>query len=216
MLYDIERVHMTIYQPRLANISTYEVTKDDLLRWAEQDLVPAAKLAWDGDGEYASGDWCRFCKARETCRTRAESNMELAKYDFCKPPLLSDEEIESILDKADSLASWVNDIKDYAYNEALKGKQWNRFKLVEGRSIRRYTDEAAVAQAAKNAGFTDIYRQSLITITEMEKMMGKATFKEILGSFVSKPQGKPTLVHRDDKRPEMSTINDFLEVNENE
>ena len=204
-LYYIDTVSMTIYQPRKGNVSTYTIPKQELLDWAEYELKPAAQKAWNGEGEYACGDWCQFCKAKQDCRERARANLEMLRYDFRDPPLLSDDEIEDVLAKADELISWATDVKDYAFKAALDGKHWRAFKLVEGRSIRRYTDEAAVAVVAENAGYTDIYKKTLIPITEMEKAMGKKTFTELLGSFVIKPQGKPTLVPRSDKRPEMNT-----------
>jgi len=204
-LYAVDTVAMTIYQPRRANISTYTISKDELLEWAETILKPAAKLAFEGVGEYACGEWCAFCKAKQDCRKRAEYNLAMAKYDFKMPPLLTDEEVSSILDKADELASWISDIKDYAYTEALNGKKWLGYKLVEGRSVRKYTDEKSVASTVLAAGF-DPYEQKLLGITEMQKMLGKDKFNEILGDLVHKPQGKPTLVPESDKRPEISTV----------
>ena len=105
---------MTIYQPRRANISTFTITKDELYEWVEGTLKPAAELAYAGEGDFKCGDWCLFCKAKQDCRKRAEYNMELAKYDFMLPPLLTDEDIEIILGRIDGLVSWANDIKEYA------------------------------------------------------------------------------------------------------
>jgi hypothetical protein len=122
--------------------------------------------------------------------------------------------VEEILAKLDDLTSWANSIKEYALQSALSGKQWRDFKLVEGRSNRRYSDEDTVAETAKAAGYRDIYRQNLITVTEMERLMSKTKFQEILGGLITKPSGKPTLVPLSDKRPAMSTSNaknDFTE-----
>lgn len=204
-LYNIDTVMMTIYQPRRSNISTYVMSKDDLIDWAENTLKPAAKLAFDGAGDFACGEWCVFCKAKNDCRKRAEHNLALAKYDFKMPPLLTDEEVSIILGKADELASWISDIKDYAYTEALNGKHWDGYKLVEGRSVRKYTDEKSVASTVLAAGY-DPYEQKLLGITEMQKMMGKDKFNEVLGDLIHKPPGKPTLVPTSDKRPELSTV----------
>ena len=198
-IYDIDTVTMTIYQPRIANISTYTITANELLDWAEDILKPAAELAFKGDGEFSCGEWCRFCKAKADCRERANANLELAKYDFQEPPLLSDDEVEVILGKLDAFISWANDIKDYAFKKALEGKQWTDWKLVEGRSVRKYTDNGIVALAVENAGY-DPYEKKLLGITEMQKMLGKEKFNEILGDFVIKPHGKPTLVPMSDKR----------------
>ena len=208
-IYDIDTVRMTIYQPRRDNLSTYELSKDDLHSWADDVLKPAAELAFAGDGNFLCGEWCGFCKAKNACRARADANLELAKYDFKLPPLLTDEDVEDILGKIDDLVSWASDIKEYALAQAISGKQWSGFKLVEGRSNRRYVNDAAVAAAVTEAGF-DPYEQKLLGITAMQKMLGKARFDEVLSGLIEKPQGKPTLVPESDKRPAMNTaITDF-------
>ena len=208
-IYDIDTVRMTIYQPRRDNLSTYELSKDDLHTWADDVLKPAAELAFAGDGNFLCGEWCGFCKAKNACRARADANLELAKYDFKLPPLLTDEDVEDILSKIDDLVSWASDIKEYALAQAISGKQWSGFKLVEGRSNRRYVNDAAVAAAVTEAGF-DPYEQKLLGITAMQKMLGKARFDEVLSGLIEKPQGKPTLVPESDKRPAMNTaITDF-------
>lgn len=210
-LYDIEQVTMTIFQPRLSSISTWTISAEELYKWAEEVLKPKAELAAKGEGEFISGSWCRFCKARNTCRARAESFLELAKMEFQPPALLSDEEVAEVMEKADELSRWASDVMAYAQAEAIEnGKHWNGYKLVEGRSTRRFIDEKKVEEAAKGAGYTDIYNKSLITLTAFEKLMGKDTFKEVLGSYVTKPAGKLTLVPVSDKRPEVTvnTVND--------
>ena len=203
-LYDIDTVTMTIYQPRRSNVSTYTVSTVELLEWAETVLKPTAELAFKGEGEFHCGEWCQFCKAKADCRERARANLALAAYDFAEPPLLTDEEVEEVLSKVDDLVSWANDIKEYALQAAISGKAWNGWKVVEGRSNRKYTDERLVAAAVIAAGH-DPYEQKLLGITEMQKTLGKAKFDEILGRFITKPQGKPTLVPMSDKRPAMNT-----------
>ena len=138
-IYDIDQVSMTIYQPRRQNVSTYEISKDDLYRWADEVLKPTAELAFAGDGNFLCGEGCGFCKAKNECRARAEANLKLAQHDFKLPPLLTDTEIEVILGNVDELVSWASDIKEYALQQALSGKEWSGFKLVEGRSNRRYS-----------------------------------------------------------------------------
>lgn len=210
-LYDIEQVTMTIFQPRLSSISTWTITAAELYQWAEDVLKPKAELAAKGEGEFVSGSWCRFCKARNTCRARAESFLELAKMEFQPPALLSDEEVAEVMEKADELSKWASDVMAYAQAEAIEnGKHWDGYKLVEGRSVRKFSDEAKVEVAAKEAGYTDIYNKSLITLTAFEKLMGKKTFADVLGQYVTKPAGKLTLVPVSDKRPEVSvnTVND--------
>lgn len=215
-IYDIDTVAMTVYQPRRQNVSTFKMSKDDLYRWAEEVLKPTAELAFSGDGNFLCGEWCGFCKAKHECRARAEANLMLAQYDFKLPPLLEDTEIEVILSRADQLVSWINDIKEYALQQAISGKEWTGFKLVEGRSNRRYTDEAAVTQAVTNAGF-DPYERKLLGITAMQKLLGKSRFDELLSPYIEKPQGKPTLVPESDKRPVMNNAKtDFMEENDYE
>ena len=216
-LYDIDTISMSIFQPRRENVSTWTITVAELEEWAEKTLRPKAELAFKGEGEFNPGPWCTFCKAAVKCRARAEEKLALAQYEFAKPPLLTDEEIEDILSRLDDLTKWANEIAAYAQDAAINhGKQWNGFKLVEGRSIRKYSDETAVVAAATAAGYRDIYKKSLIPITEMEKLMGKKTFAEVLGGLVMKPQGKPTLVPASDKRPAIHTgaNHDFTEITE--
>jgi len=214
--YDIDAVRMTIYQPRRDNVSIYELSKDELYRWADEVLKPKADLAFAGDGNFLCGEWCGFCKAKHDCRARADANMELARYDFKPPPLLTDEEVEEILSRVDDLVAWASDIKDYALQQAISGKEWNGWKLVEGRSNRKYTNETAVAGAVTDAGF-DPYERKVLGVTAMQKLLGKSRFEELLAAYIEKPQGKPTLVPEIDKRPAMNTAkNDFMEENDYE
>jgi len=215
MLYDIKKVSMVIVQPRVDNFSTWEITVEELLKWAEEELKPKALLASTGGGEFCAGDHCRFCRAKNQCRARAVKNLELLKYEFQDPSLLTDEEIAEIIGLANELSKWASDVYTYAAALAInEGREWDGFKLVEGRTRRKYTDEKAVAEAAKDAGYTDIFKQSLITITEMEKLMSKQKFKQILGSLVEKPKGKLTLVPETDKRQAVEPIQAEFKVEE--
>ncbi|MBW8381596.1 MAG: DUF2800 domain-containing protein [Youngiibacter sp.] len=210
-IYDIGTVSMTIYQPRRDNISTHTVFKESLYQWAEEILKPAAELAYAGEGIFQSGEWCQFCKAKHECRARGEQNMELARFDFKLPPLLSDQEIEIILSKVDDLVSWASDIKEYALQAAVSGKQWTGWKLVEGRANRKYISEQVVAEVVSAAGYYP-YEQKVLGLTAMTSLLGKKRFEEILGNYIEKPQGKPTLVPESDKRPEINAAqNDFNE-----
>ena len=214
-LYDIEEVSMTIFQPRRENVSTWTISVKELKDWAENELKPKALMAYDGKGEYLPGEWCTFCRAAVKCRARAEEKLKLAQRECKLPPLLTDSEIEEFLSKLSDLTKWANEIISYATDAAVNhGKEWHGFKVVEGRSIRKYKDEGAVAEAAKANGYKDIYRQSLITLTEMQKLMGKSKFQEILGGLIHKPPGKPTLVPLSDKRPAMNISNVKNEFNE--
>ncbi len=210
-IYDIDSVRMAIYQPRRENVSVCVMGKDELLRWAEGELKEKARLAYAGEGEFCAGEHCRFCKAKAVCRKRAEYNLELAKYDFEMPATLEDDEIAAILVKADELAAWAADVKEFALQQALSGVKYAGFKVVAGRSNRKYTDEKAVADTVSKAGY-DPYEPKLLGITAMEKLLGKKKFAEILKGLVEKPQGKPALVPESDKRPELNTAQeDFKE-----
>ncbi|MCR0265015.1 DUF2800 domain-containing protein [[Clostridium] innocuum] len=210
-IYDIDSVTMTIFQPRRESVSTYTISKEELLKWADEVLCPTALLAAKGEGEYKAGDHCQFCKVKATCRKRAEYNLELAHYDFEMPSTLEDDEIEAILSKVDALVSWAGDIKEYALQQALSGKEWKDWKIVEGRSNRKYVNETAVADTVKDAGY-DPYEHKVLGVTAMTKLLGKTRFEELLSGFIEKPQGKPTLVPMSDKRPAMNTAaNDFKE-----
>ena len=191
-LYDIENISMTIYQPRRENISTWTIPVSELRAWTDNILVPNAEKAYKGEGEYHTGSWCTFCKAAVKCRARAEEKLALAQYEFKTPHLLSDNEIEDILSKLEDL-KWANEITAYARDAALNhGKEWRGFKVVEGRSNRKYTDEDAVAETARAAGYIDIYKQSLIPITEIEKAIDNA-IKEGASKFGGKIPNKAAL-----------------------
>ena len=210
-LYDISKVQMTIFQPRLSNVSVFVMNKADLLNWANDELTAKAELAFEGKGELCCGEWCKFCKAKSNCKERARVNMEMAQYEFRKSSLLTDEEVVKILSRIDELTSWASDVKNFALEQAVRGKQWPGWKVVEGRSNRKYTDEGAVAQVVKNAGYNP-YDEKIMGITNMTKMLGKEKFNELLGDFVERSQGKPTLVPEDDNRPRMNTAKeDFKE-----
>ena len=206
-IYDIKTVKMTIFQPRRDNVSTFTMSKDELLSWADTVLAPTAKLAFEGKGEFKAGDHCTFCKIKATCRKRAEYNLQLAQYDFEMPANLDETEIAAILPKVDDLVSWVNDIKEYALQQALSGTKYDGYKVVEGKSNRKYVDEGAVASIVTDAGY-DPYEKKLLGITAMTSLLGKTKFAELLGELIEKPQGKPTLVPETDKRPALNTAKD--------
>ena len=205
-IYDIQTISMSIFQPRRENVCTWSLPKEDLLRWARDDLVEKARLAYMGEGEYRAGEWCTFCRAAVRCRARAEEKLRLAKEEFKYPPLITDEEIEDVLGEIPELIKWANAILAYATDAAVNhGKVWMGFKIVEGRSVRRYKDEDVVAREAESAGYTDIFDKKLISLTQMERLMGKKAFTDILDGLIEKPPGKPTLVPISDKRPAIHT-----------
>jgi hypothetical protein len=218
-VYDIQRVRMTIHQPRIENFSTYEVAVEDLKLWAEQELKPKAALAFAGEGEFAPGTHCRFCRAKAVCRALADYNLSIAKHEFKAPALLTDEELVSILARVEQFTTWVSAVEEHALNEAVNnGKKWPGYKLVEGRSNRKYADETAVACKLLKVGFPedDIAPRKLLGITDMTKVLGKKDFAFYLDDLIVKPPGRPTLVPATDKRPEYnsteSAIADFQNV----
>ena len=208
-LYDVRKVRMHIYQPRIDNIDTFETDTEALYMWGSW-VKQRAKLALRKNAACTAGCWCDegFCKARPVCRAYSEEKSKLAYLDFKQPAELSAEEIAEVLDKADELAKWAKLVSDYALEQAVnKGVKFPGFKLVEGRSCRSYTDESAVTERLESAGCSesDITVKKLKGITDMEKLLGKKRFAELLDGLIVKPAGKPVLVPEKDKRPELNT-----------
>lgn len=206
-LYDFDTVRTTIIQPRLDHVSTEEQPLKELLLWAEEDVAPRATMALEGTDYLATGDWCRFCPAKAVCRKRAEYNLELARDEFKAPPLLTDEEIGEVLRRAEEIQKWTSDIQDYALEQALAGKHFDGWKLVEGRSNRKYADDLKVAETLVAAGYDEamLYERKLYGITAMEKIVGKKKLTTTLGDLIIKPAGKPVLVPESDKREAINT-----------
>lgn len=210
-LYAIKHIRLSIYQPRRAHVDTFELSTEELLKWADEVLAPTARLAYEGGGEFNAGEHCRFCRIKATCRKRAAYSLELAKYEFAEAPSLSSEEIGVILPQIETLISWAEDIKAYALEQALAGMHYPGFKLVEGRAVRKFSDEEQVIRAVCEAGF-DPFEKKLLGITAMQKLLGKARFDELLSGLIEKPNGKPALVPESDKRPAISSATlDFKE-----
>lgn len=206
-IYDFGRVRMTIIQPRLDHISSEELSLADLQTWAEEVVQPAAELAIGDNAPTHCGDWCRWCPAKALCRTRAEKQLELAAYDFTAPDLLTPDEIGDVLRRADELQKWAADVQGYALQEALAGQHYDGWKLVEGKSVRKYADDLKVAEALQAAGWPEaaLYERKLYGITAMERIVGKKKLTEVLGDLIVKPAGKPVLVPESDKRKAIST-----------
>jgi hypothetical protein len=215
-LYDIREIQMTIYQPRLDNISTDTMTVEELLDWAENVVRPAAAQAYAGEGEFSPGDHCRWCKVKATCRARADENMKALQYEFQDPALLSLEEIGNILHIAQKLYAWAKDVEDYAYEQTLAGNRVPGWKLVEGRSNRIITNKEAAKEALTAARIEPdrFLKVDLYGISELEKRIGKKELASILGDLIQKPPGKPVLVPETDKRPELNSIeHEFADIN---
>lgn len=197
----------TVVQPRLDHVDSETVILKELLLWGEEEVKPRAIMAMEGSDYFVAGDWCRFCPAKARCRKRAEFNLDLARMEFQKPPLLSNEEIGEVLARADHLKKWAEEVSEYALEQALAGEHFDGWKLVEGRSNRKYADEIQVADKLKAAGFDEamLYQRKLYGITEMEKLVGKKKLAATLGDLLIKPAGKPVLVPESDKREAINT-----------
>mgnify|MGYP000970834217 CR=1 FL=1 len=217
-IYDFDHVRMSIFQPRNGGLSTQLMSVAELLAWGES-IKPIAELAYADKGDFKAGEHCRFCRAAAQCKALADYNLEIAKLEFRDADLLTDGEVSFVLERVDGLVRYAEKIKTFALAEALKGHKWPGFKIVEGRSNRKITDEAKAVKLLRGAGYADdvIYKPLEIqTITDLEKTITKKKFGEILGSVVEKPPGKPTLVPEDDKRPEYDPAKTEFEVMEEE
>jgi hypothetical protein len=216
--HDIDRVVMTIHQPRLNSVSTYEIEASKLDFWGREIVKPKAALAFEGGGDYVAGSHCQFCKAATRCRALAEENLKLAAYDFAEPATLTDEELVAIYEKLDLFAKWSNQISGYVLSEALAGKAWPGLKLVEGRSVRQIANEDAVKVALEAAGLAPdkFLNSKLKGLTDLTKLLGKADFEAVVGPYVIKPQGKPTLASADDPRPAINSIENHKQDFEDE
>lgn len=200
-LFPITNVIMHIVQPRLDNFTENEITVTDLQSWAS-DIQPIAQQAIKGEGEFKCGDWCRFCKAKATCRARADSFKPLEAFGQALPPLIDNTQVGDILKIAENLKSWVSDLEEYALAELLIGNEVPGWKAVEGRSNRAFTDIDKAFDTLKANGFDEalLYERKPITLTNAEKLVGKKQFTELVGDYIDKPQGKPTLAPENDKR----------------
>ena len=210
LIYDIVNVHLSIVQPRLNNISTWEISVEELLDWANNDLKKRAEDAFNGRGELASGDWCKFCTVKARCQKLYEDSLEVAKSEFATGQkeirLLNDEEVSDVLRKAPVIIDYLESVKEYAQKQAIDNdKHWPGFKLVAGRSQRKWIDpEAAmdtIAERHPECQVEELFEMKPKTITQIEKLFGKATFQNEFSDLVVKPDGAPTLVPEDDKRP---------------
>lgn len=214
-LYGFEKVHMTIVQPRNGGISEEEISIEELLNWGETVVKPKARLAFKGEGELCAGKWCRFCRAAKRCRAYADYCMELARLDFKDPDLLTDEELAESLRRIDDLVKYANNLKHYALAQALSGNVLPGFKLVEGRSSRKYTNTEAVIERLIFADYApeDYFKpQELKSLTELTKSIGKKAVDTVLSDLIIKPPGKPALVPEDDPRPEYNCVENDFEI----
>lgn len=218
-LYEIEEIMMTIFQPRKFNISTDVIKVDELINWAENELKEKAELAFEGKGVIEYGPWCQFSNCGVVLRARYDHHKKLERFQLKSPHLLTDEEVQEVLAHVDDLSRWATEVKEYATKLAIEsGKTWDGYKLVAGRSVRKFKDEEQVAQILLENGYDNIYRQSLLSMTDLQKLVGKEQFNELLSDYIYKPQGYPVLVDKSDRRKEITTdikqeFNDLTEEN---
>ena len=203
VMYDIKKVRLIISQPRLDSVSIWEISSEDLLRWAEEVVKPAALTATKGEGELKAGDHCKFCKAKARCTALRDLALETAKHEFKDPNVLEEAELLDMYRKADLITDWLSAVQKYMLAEACKGKEWEGLKVVEGRTQRRISDTEGVQATLSEKGYkdTDFMESKLVALGKLEKLIGKKDFEPTLGKFVVKPKGQPTLVGLDDKRP---------------
>lgn len=201
-LYDIKQIKMTIYQPRLNNISTDTLDIDSLLAFGEYAKAQAQKALTD-NAEVVVGEWCRFCKANAICRVRAEKNIELAGFTKVAPDTLSNSEIGEYLTKGADVASWLSKLEDYALTALIAGEQISGYKCVEGRSLRSWKDQDAAINRVIELGYDEalVYNRVPLSLAKIEELLGKQKFNETMLEHVHKPTGKPTLALESDKRP---------------
>ena len=215
-LYMIDKVRMYIYQPRIGSVEKAEMSMEELYAWVREELEPRAQEAFAGKGEFACGEWCRNCRARRNCRELAAHQLEIAKFDFKDPPLLTDEEVAEVLSRADSLAAWANGVKEYALQAVLDGRRFAGWKLVEGKSIRKFADDNAAEARVAAAGY-DPYEKKMLSLTALEKLMGRKNFQNLLSDLVVRTEGKPVLVPVSDRREEITVAAaDFAAIDKEE
>ena len=217
-LYNLSRVRMTIIQPRLRHESSWGLHVIDLMDWAEHELKPAAKLAFEGKGEQTPGEHCRFCRCAAQCQALAKHTLEITEKQT-EPGLMSLEEIAKLLPHFSTIKSWISSVEEFALEAALEGDTIPGYKVVEGRSVRKISNPAEAISRLDGAGIpAENYLKpaELKTITDLEKTLTKKGFKTILGDLVIKPEGKPTLVEESDPREPFSKAqNDFKDIIEN-
>ena len=209
VMYDFDKVESVVFQPRLNHISKETIMLEDLLRWGDEVIKPKAQQAYKGEGEFSVGEHCRFCRAAAVCRARAEEAFKIVDHEKVDPPLLSDDEIPDILDKLDTAESWIAAIRAYAKSKAVnEGVKWRGYKLVEGRTQRRIADPIKAIEAIEAAGFDaeEVTTTKLKGLSDLERIMTKARFNEVLGEYIVKPKGEPVLVRESDKRAEYNPI----------
>lgn len=213
--YNMKEIKLTVVQPRTFSVSSFVIDVDELERWADTEVVSKAKIAYAGEGELKTGDWCKFCRFKPKCRAVYNDNQKLMKKDFGDPDELTEAEIREVFDKADQITSWVNSVNAYVLDKLLKKQPFEGYKLVNGRSIRKFKEPVHVAKALTDNGFKEedfMSQPKLLGITAIEKLVGKKDFETKFSELVAKTEPKPTIAPISDKRDSFfsSAENDFL------
>lgn len=202
-LYDIEKVVLSIIQPRMKNIDSWEANSERLIDWGENFVKPRAEKAFNGCYEFGVGDGCTFCPANPQCRALAAQRQSEVPDITKNPNLLTEQEISNLLAVADDVVKYFNKLTKYAMEKALSGTTFPGYKLVAGKSNRTFTNYPAIVEVLKGKGFTEseLYGdRPQLGIGDMEKLLGRQAFEEYLAAYIVKPEGKPTLVPVSDKR----------------
>ena len=212
-LESIDTVRMSIVQPRIQEEpETWELPLSDLLSWAREVLQPAAEMAWRGEGTFCPGEHCRFCKAHPGCRGWQEKYGPLAGFEpLPQPAALSDEELGEWLQKVEGLAAYARELEDYAQTALLEGRTLPGWKLVQGRSTRKWTNQDAAFRQMEADGIDEamLYTRTPISLTTAEKMLGKKKFAEVMSAFITRAPGAPKLAKDSDPRPAYNRLEGF-------
>ena len=202
LMYDIHTVKLTITQPRMDSISSWEISAEDLRQWGEEVVKPKAQIAYAGEGEQVTGEWCKFCKASPRCKAQADKALELAKLDFADPMLLTDAQLIEVYAQSPQVTKWLSAVTDYIFKEAMNGKKWEGYKLVDGQNRRGWTDEEKARDILSETYLVeDFTTTKLKGIGDIEKLVGKKVFPTLLGDVVTFKKTAPSLVPESDKRP---------------
>lgn len=221
--YEFHTIRFHIYQPRLNNISVWSITVEELLKWAEEELIPKAKMAFDGEGEAVPGEHCRFCKVKAQCRAFSELALQFACEDYTDPALLSIEEIADILPKLKIIEMFTKAVHDFAYARLLSGEKVPGYKMVKGKPTRYYKDPEAIEATLLENGFTKDKimtppkEPTLLSLTALEKVVKKSKFTELVGEYIDIRNGNPSMAPENDPREEYSSVeHDYADLMDEE
>lgn len=204
--FDVQKVRLHIFQPRLNNVSTDELTVDDLLTWAEKTVKPIAEKAAKGKGGYKPGAWCKFCPHAGRCKTLTKLCTEYVETHSLRVavPVLAPHEVAEVLAMEPLVSLWLKRVKDQAMTTLLNGGTVPGYKVVEGKlGNRKWTADFQVLETLKAAGYSqeEVTETKLLSPAAMDKALGKKKVTELLEQFIDRAPGAPTLAPESDKRP---------------